>query len=144
MTVPWGITIDCADPARLAEFWREALGYVEAPVPEGYGSWEEWLVRWEVPRDEWNDLAYLVDPQGAGPTISFLKVPEAKVVKNRLHIDVKAGGRDKPQEIRWPRVTETVQRLRDAGATVLQQHDVAGVPSHVVMADPEGNEFCVV
>lgn len=64
MTVVWGMTVDCADPARLAAFWREALGYVDAPVPGGFASWEEWLVRWEVPREEWNDGAYLVDPRG--------------------------------------------------------------------------------
>lgn len=79
-----------------------------------------------------------------GPSVSFLRVPEPKVVKNRLHIDIKAGGRDEPQEVRWPRVTETVRRLTEAGATVVSQDVVDGVPSHVVMADPEGNEFCVV
>jgi hypothetical protein len=144
MTVVWGITVDCADATRLAAFWREALGYVDAPVPEGFASREEWLVRWEVPPQEWSDCAYLVDPQGAGPSLSFLKVPEPKVVKNRLHIDIKVGGRDRPQEVRWSRVTETVQRLLRAGATVVEEYATSGVPDHVVMADPEGNEFCVV
>ena len=144
MTVVWAITVDCADPHRLAAFWREALGYVDAPVPEGFASWEEWLIRWEVPPEEWNDGASLVDPEGTRPGISFLKVPEPKVVKNRLHIDLKVGGRDKPHEERWPRVTGKVQRLIEAGATVVREDVVSGVPSHVVMADPEGNEFCVV
>jgi hypothetical protein len=144
MTVTWGITVDCADPARLAVFWREALGYVDAPVPDGYASREQWLIRWRVPPEEWNDGAYLVDPRGAGPGISFLKVPEPKVVKNRLHIDLKVGGRDEPQQIRWPRITETVQRLTNSGATVVREDVVDGTPSHIVMADPEGNEFCVV
>ena len=114
MTVIWGITVDCADPARQAAFWREALGYVDAPVPEGFASWEEWLAHWQVPPEEWNDGAYLVDPGGAKPSISFLKVPEPKVVKNRCHIDLKVGGRDQPQAVRggpasprpwngWPR-----------------------------------------
>jgi len=138
------MTIDCSDPTRLAAFWSDALGYVPAPVPEGFASWEEWLIRWEVPPEEWNDGAALVDPEGRGPGISFLKVPEPKVVKNRLHIDLKVGGRDKPQQERWPRVVEKVQRLVEAGATVVREDVVAGVPSHVVMADPEGNEFCVV
>ncbi len=144
MTVAWGITVDCTDAVRLAAFWREALGYVDAPVPEGFASREEWLIRWQVPPEEWNDGAALVDPRGAGPAISFLKVPEPKVVKNRLHLDIKAGGRDNPQEERWPRVTATVQRLIAAGATVVQEVTVDGTPSHVVMTDPEGNEFCVV
>jgi Glyoxalase-like domain len=144
MTVVWAITIDCNDATRLAAFWREALGYVDAPVPEGFASWEEWLIRWEVPREEWGDGASLVDPEGVRPSISFLKVPEPKVVKNRLHIDIKAGGRDQPQEIRWPKVAEKVRRLLEAGATIVREDQVNGVPSHVVMADPEGNEFCVV
>ncbi|MEV6495759.1 VOC family protein [Actinoplanes sp. NPDC051633] len=144
MTVVWAITIDCADARRLAAFWREALGYVESPVPEGFASWEEWLIRWEVPREEWGDGASLVDPEGVRPSISFLKVPEAKVVKNRVHIDIKAGGRDQPQEIRWPKVTAKVESLLKAGATIVREDQVDGVPSHVVMADPEGNEFCVV
>jgi hypothetical protein len=144
MTVIWGITVDCADPARQAAFWREALGYVDAPVPEGFASWEEWLTHWQVPPEEWNDGAYLVDPDGAKPSISFLKVPEPKVVKNRFHIDLKIGGRNQPQEVRWPRVTETVERLAKAGATVVREDVVDGIPDHVVMADPEGNEFCVV
>ncbi len=144
MTVVWSITVDCADPARLAAFWREALGYVDAPVPDGFANWEQWLTRWQVPPEEWNDSAYLVDPERVRPSISFLKVPEPKVVKNRLHIDLKVGGRDEPQEDRWPRVTEKVRRLIEAGATVVRDDVVDGVPSHVVMADPEGNEFCVV
>jgi hypothetical protein len=144
MTVEWGITVDCVDPVRLAAFWREALGYVDAPVPAGFASWEEWLIRWGVPAEEWNDGAYAVDPQGIRPSVSFLKVPEPKLVKNRLHIDLKVGGRDEPQEVRWPRVTELVRRLVGAGATVVRQDVVDGVPGHVVMADPEGNEFCVV
>jgi hypothetical protein len=144
MTVVWGITVDCADPARLAAFWREAIGYAEAPVPEGFASWEEWLIRWQVPPEEWNDGAYLVDPEGVRPSVSFLKVPEPKVVKNRLHLDLKVGGRDKPQDVRWPRVTETVERLVKAGATVVREVTVDGIPDHIVMADPEGNEFCVV
>lgn len=144
MTVEWGITVDCAEPGRVAAFWRVALGYVDAPVPEGFASREEWLARWEVPAEEWGDAAYLVDPQGVRPSMSLLRVPEPKAGKNRLHIDVKAGGRDQPQEVRWPSVVAMVRRLTAAGATVLHEVAVGGVPSHVVMADPEGNEFCVV
>ncbi|MEV0566657.1 VOC family protein [Dactylosporangium sp. NPDC050588] len=144
MTVVWGVTVDCADPGRLAAFWREALGYVDAPVPEGFASREEWLTRWEVPPEEWGDAAYLHDPRGVLPSLTFLKVPEAKVIKNRLHLDLKVGGRDRPQEQRWPVVAATVERLVAAGATVVREATVGGVPSHVLMADPEGNEFCVV
>jgi hypothetical protein len=138
------MTIDCTDPPRLAAFWRTALGYADAPVPEGFATREEWLTRWEVPPQEWDDAAYLHDPRGIRPSITFLKVPEPKAGKNRLHIDIKAAGRDLPHDTRWPAVTATVHRLTAAGATVLREESVAGIPSHVVMADPEGNEFCVV
>src|ERR1700741_1870435 len=80
----WGLTFDCAHPGAQAEFWALALGYVESPPPEGDASWQDWLVRMEVPEEEWDDGAYLCDPAGVGPTISFLKVPESKVAKNRL------------------------------------------------------------
>jgi hypothetical protein len=98
-----------------------------------------------VPEDEWDDGAYIVDPDGVQPGMSFLKVPEPKVVKNRVHLDVQVGGgRGVPWDVRWPRVTEAVERLKAAGATVVREDAVDGTPDHVVMADPEGNEFCVV
>jgi hypothetical protein len=55
-----------------------ALGYVQMPAPAGYGSWEEWLAQRGVPEEEWDDGAYLSDPAGAGPSLSFLKVPDGK------------------------------------------------------------------
>jgi predicted enzyme related to lactoylglutathione lyase len=79
------------------------------------------------------------------PSISFLKVSEPKVAKNRVHLDVHVGGgRSQPWEIRWPRVTEAVERFAGAGATVVREDMQNGVPDHMVMADPEGNEFCVL
>lgn len=145
MATGWGLTIDCANPARLAEFWALALGYVPAPAPAGFDSWDEWLAHFEVPEEEWDQGAYLNDPDGVAPSLSLLQVPESKVVKNRVHIDVRAGGgRETPWEQRWPRVVAAVQRLTAAGATVLHEDMLQGPPDHVVMADPEGNEFCVV
>ncbi|MET7492075.1 VOC family protein [Streptomyces sp900116325] len=145
MSTRWTVTLDCAHPARLAEFWALALGYVPKPPPAGFGSWEEWLAHHGIPEEEWDDGAYLSDPDGVGPTLSFLKVPEPKVAKNRVHLDVQAGGgRETPWETRWPRVTETVTRLTAAGATVVREYEMDGRPDHVEMADPEGNEFCVV
>ena len=145
MTVEWTLTIDCAQPARLAEFWSVALGYVESPPPEGFGTWEEWFTRMGVPEDERDDGASLSDPEGVGPRISFLKVPEPKTVKNRVHLDIQAGGgRAQPWEQRWARVSETVERLTAAGASVTDEVVQDGQPDHVVMTDPEGNEFCVV
>ncbi|MFE9773353.1 VOC family protein [Streptomyces sp. NPDC005931] len=145
MATGWSLTIDCAQPAKLARFWALALGYVEPPAPIGFGSWEEWLAHHGVPEDEWDQGAYLCDPDGAGPDLSFLQVPEPKVVKNRLHVDVRVGGgRETPWEVRRPRVEQAVERLTAAGASVIDQVDLDGRPDHVVMADPEGNEFCVV
>jgi hypothetical protein len=145
MAARWSLTIDCAHPATLAKFWALALGYVEKPPPAGFGSWEEWFTRYGIPKEEWDEGAYLSDPDGIAPALSFLRVPESKVVKNRLHLDVQVGGgRDTPWEVRWPRVVEAVERLTAAGATVLREHELQGRPDHVVMADPEGNEFCLV
>ncbi|MFD3486814.1 VOC family protein [Streptomyces sp. NPDC058665] len=145
MSTKWSLTIDCAHPGKLAEFWALALGYAEPPPPAGFSSWEAWLIDYGVPEEEWDDGAYLADPDGVGPTLSFLKVPESKVVKNRLHLDLRVGGgRDVPWETRWPRVLAEVERLTAAGATVIQEHELKGKPDHVVMADPEGHEFCIV
>jgi hypothetical protein len=145
MAIRWSLTIDCAHPAKLAKFWALALGYVEKPPPAGFGSWEEWFAHYGVPEEEWDEGAYLADPDGIGPNLSFLQVPESKVVKNRLHLDVQVGGgRDTPWEIRWPLVSEAVERLTAAGATVIRQDNMQGKPDHVVMVDPEGNEFCLL
>jgi hypothetical protein len=141
----WTITFDCADPAVLAVFWCRALGYVEAAPPAGSATWEEWLASVGMPEEEWGDGAYIEDLQGLRPGISFLKVPESKTAKNRVHLDVQAGGGcGEPQEVRWARVLAAVQRLTGAGATVIREALQDGVPDHFVMADPEGNEFCVV
>ncbi|MFE5666845.1 VOC family protein [Streptomyces niveus] len=145
MATKWTLTIDCAQPTKLAKFWALALGYAEPPPPAGFDSWETWLSDCQIPEEEWDDGAYLADPDGVGPSVSFLKVPESKVVKNRLHLDLRVGGgRETPWDTRWPRVLAEVERLKAAGATVIRQHDLKGRPDHVEMADPEGHEFCVV
>ncbi len=72
-------------------------------------------------------------------------MPEPKSGKNRLHPDLQAsGGRHTPWGVRWPRIIATVERLTAAGATVVHEHEQQGELDHVVMADPEGDEFCVV
>ena len=144
MGTRWGLTFDCARPGALAAFWVLALGYEPRPVPAGFASWDEWCAHHGVPESEWDDGAFLHDPTGAGPTLSLLKVPESKVVKNRLHIDIKAGGRELPWEERWPLVLAKVSELEAAGASVLYVDEIDGRGDHVTMADPEGNEFCVV
>ena len=144
-TTPWTITFDCADPARMAEFWKLALGYEDAPPPAGYASWHEWLVECQVPEDEWDDGATICDPSGVAPRISFLKVPEGKTAKNRLHLDVQVGGgRRAPAEEREARIRARTDLLVAAGATLIGRHDQDGRLDHFVLADPEGNELCVV
>ncbi|HEY7173300.1 MAG TPA: VOC family protein [Micromonosporaceae bacterium] len=139
------MTVDCARPAELAKFWCFALGYVEAGPTAGFETWQAWLTHFNIPEEEWDDGAYIEDPDGARPGISFLKVPESKVAKNRMHLDVSVGGgRHVPIEVRWPHVTGAVDELTTAGATVMYVDESDGTPDHVVMADPEGNEFCVV
>jgi hypothetical protein len=145
MHTSWGLTIDCADPGKLAAFWADALGYEEAEPPDGYESWNAWFKDNGVPKKEWNDAAYLIDPAGQGPTLSFLKVPEPKSIKNRVHLDLKVGGgRHQSAKKRRSRIEKAVDRLRAAGATVQREVEQDGTLDHVIMTDPEGNEFCVV
>ncbi|HEV2780272.1 MAG TPA: VOC family protein [Actinophytocola sp.] len=131
------LTLDCADPAKLAEFWKLALGYLDEPPPAPYKTREEWLAQFDLSDDD-GDGAWLCDPDGQGPRLSLLKVPEPKVVKNRMHIDIRVAGQGSAEE-RWARITQHVDRLTAAGATVLRVDD----GHHVTMADPEGNEFDV-
>jgi catechol 2,3-dioxygenase-like lactoylglutathione lyase family enzyme len=133
-----GLTLDCADPAKLAEFWKLALGYEDQPPPAPFKTREEWLASFDLPEDDEGDGAWLHDPTGAGPTLSLLQVPEPKVAKNRLHIDIRVSRAGAPEE-RWKLITETVAHLTAAGASVVREDP----EHHVVMADPEGNEFCV-
>lgn len=104
------IVIDCNDSAGVAAFWKSALGYEEAARN---GDWVK-----------------LRDPRGIGPPLAIDPVPEGKVVKNRLHLDLR------PSQS----VDDEVARLEGLGAQVFRVFP----GSHVVMRDPEGNEFCVV
>lgn len=145
MSTWWNVTIDCASPGLVAKFWAVALGYIDSPPPTGSDSWEDWLRENGVPEEEWDDGVYLVDPDGTRPKLSFLKVPELKVVKNRVHIDVVAsGGRHLPHDERWVNIRRKVGELKTAGGVVIRTDELDGRPDHVVMTDPEGNEFCVV
>jgi hypothetical protein len=86
------VVIDCADPDRLARFWSKALHYVIPDPPEGFETWQDFLRSIGVPREEWNSASAVEDPDGTGPRIYFQKVPEIKVVKNRVHLDLNVGG----------------------------------------------------
>jgi len=137
------VVFDCAEPTKLAEFWASALGYQAEPPPPGFETWEDWASQAGVPREKWDAYAAVVDPDGAGPRLFFQRVPEPKAVKNRVHLDVNAGGpRGTPDAERRTRIAETEARLTALGATRLRELD--DVTGHcVVMQDPEGNEFCL-
>jgi predicted enzyme related to lactoylglutathione lyase len=126
MATLWTLGCDAADPHRIAAFWARALGYVEEP---GY----------EDP-----DGASIIDPDGQGPAIGFLRVPEGKTVKNRMHIDIRVAG-EPPWDMaeRAQLIHAKVQDLVADGATLVREERYGEELGHVVMLDPEGNEFCV-
>jgi hypothetical protein len=137
------VVMDCADPARLAAFWATALGYELQPPPEGFDSWEAFLTSVGVPESAWNSRSAIVDPDGTGPRLYFQQVPEPKSSKNRVHLDVNAGGgSDVSDEERRARVSAKVEELVTAGASIFRDMEENG-EHWVVMQDPEGNEFCV-
>ncbi|SDK82247.1 VOC family protein [Nonomuraea jiangxiensis] len=138
------VTFDCADPARLAGFWAEALDYRLQDPPDGFESWGQALEAMGVPRERHNDAAAVVDPKGAGPRLFFQRVPEGKQAKNRVHLDVRAAP-GLMGEARMAALEAEAERLVARGATRLHRHEPA-LPldaGHIVMADPEGNEFCL-
>jgi hypothetical protein len=143
MAIAIQVTFDCADPDQLAHFWAATLGYQLQAPPSGYTSWPEFLTAQGVPQDQWNSASAIVDPDGRGPRIYFQRVPEPKVVKNRVHLDVNVGGGPAiALEERRQRVDAAVERAQDLGATVLRPMEEHG-EYWMVMHDPEGNEFCL-
>jgi hypothetical protein len=143
MAVRLQVVFDAADPPKLAAFWGEAIGYVEEDPPDGFDSWEAWAVANDLPREDWDNYASRVDPDGTGPRLFFQRVPEPKTAKNRVHLDLAvSGGRETPIEDRRRRVADAVERAVAAGATRVKAYDEAG-QHWVVLQDPEGNEFCL-
>ena len=109
------LIVDCAEPRTLAAFWAEVLG-------------------WNVSSESTESDVEINNPAGGFPTLLFTRVPEAKTVKNRLHIDVNAtAGATQQQEL---------ERLLALGA---RHVDIGqGEQTWLVLADPEGNEFCLL
>jgi catechol 2,3-dioxygenase-like lactoylglutathione lyase family enzyme len=138
------ITFDCADPAGLSAFWAEALGYRLQDPPKGFESWEQALDAMGVPPERRNDASAVLDPDGAGPRLFFQRVPEGKQVKNRVHLDVRAAP-GLTGDARMAALEAEAGRLLSHGATRLSRHEPAPPlgAGHIVMADPEGNEFCL-
>lgn len=144
MPVRYQLVIDCADPDRQARFWAAALGYELAPPPTGFATWNDYYRDLGVPEEELVDGADRIsDPHGEGPPIWFHEVAEGKVVKNRLHIDIRAsGGRSEPMAVRKARVDAEAERLVGLGATITVVMAQDGLDHYAVgMKDPEGNEF---
>jgi hypothetical protein len=113
MLVLGNVTFDCGDPNGVADFWGEALGYQVAHV----SSEQSWAAH----------------PDGVRPNLMFMKVPEPRAAKNRVHLDLVADDR----------VAE-VRRLIELGATQGETQDMpAFALTFTVMQDPEGNELCV-
>ena len=135
------VTFDCASPERVARFWCEVLGYVVPPPPEGYASWEE-LDR-ELPEERQGSAFACIDPAGVGPRLFFQRVPEGKVVKNRVHLDVRVGT-DLVGDERLAALESECARLVTLGGTrgTLLRADGFN-ESCQVMQDVEGNEFCL-
>jgi hypothetical protein len=111
------ITVDCVDPYRQAVFWSQLTGWPEDPAdPNQPGDPEGRIV------------------SGHGISLLFIPVPEGKVVKNRMHLDLVPTERTRDEE---------VDRLLGLGATVVGDHRRSDGTGWVTMADLEGNEFCV-
>ena len=131
MATHWTIGADAADPHRLAAFWALALDYMAEP---GY---------------DYPDGASIVDPDGKGPAICWLRVPEEKTAKNRVHIDIRVAGEPPWDWVeRAKLIRAKVDDLVVAGATKVREEEYGDetghtILGHVVMIDPEGNEFCV-
>jgi hypothetical protein len=146
------VTFDAHDPQALSTFWREVLGYVH-PGPPGFArregadplaAWEEFLAGLGVPEDQRNTRSAIEDPSGQGPRLFFQQVPEGKIAKNRVHLDVRAAPGLQGDE-RMAALEGECERLVALGATRVRRFDPEPPMSfgHIVMADPEGNEFCL-
>src|ERR1700761_1983810 len=149
MAIRFQLVIDCRDPELLARFWAAALGYVLEPPREGVGTWDDWRRDIGLPESELGLGAdSIVDPDGGGPRIWFAARPDAKVVKNRLHLDIHASGgagttaRAVPPAVPRQRVDAEAERLAGLGATITGVLGAGDLDHYAVgMLDPEGNEF---
>ena len=123
------VTFDCENAATLARFWSEVLGRsVDEGQPEA-GEFFASIGRGGSPGD--------------GPVLMFIKVPEGKTAKNRVHLDINIADRDTDAAQRRVDIDKEIDRLLALGATRIEDFDVEGLGVWSVMNDPEGNEFCV-
>ena len=128
------VTFDCHDPETLAAFWAAALGYEKQEWDPAY---LQKLLDAGLDPSELGSRAACRDLSGVGPRLYFQRVPERKTIKNRVHLDLNVG---------TERIEGEIQRLTALGATVLRRGDQSmGEFREVwaILADPEGNEFCL-
>ena len=146
------ITVDCHDPEKLARFWAEVLGYI-IPGPPGvqlgdgedpFAAWKEFIADLGIELGPEDMRAAIEDPEQVGPRVFFQTVPEPKTVKNRLHLDVRAAPNLDGDE-RMDVLETECSRLTELGGTRLRRTDPDPPMERgfIVMADPEGNEFCL-
>lgn len=152
MTRAVQITFDCHDPIGQATFWAGTLGYV-IPGPPGvslsvgddpFVAWRQFVAGLGIDLKPEDFRAAIEDPHGRGPRVFFQIVPEDKIVKNRVHLDVRAAPGLQNSE-RMQALEVECQRLQELGAQRLERVD-PNPPMEtgfIVMADPEGNEFCL-
>ncbi len=135
------VTFDCANPRAVAEFWKAVLGYVDPPILPGFDSWDAFDA--SQPVESQGSTWVCQDPDGVGPRLFFQRVPEAKTVKNRLHLDVRVGVGLTGDE-RVSALEAEAARLETLGAGRLrllladEENEAC-----LVMQDVEGNEFCL-
>ncbi|MFG1922515.1 VOC family protein [Cryptosporangium sp. NPDC048952] len=146
------VTFDAHDPGVLSKFWADVLGYVipgppGVDVPRGADPlvvWGEFLAKIGVPEEFRNSRSAIEDPAGDGPRVFFQQVPDDKVAKNRVHLDVRAAPGLRGDE-RMAALELECERLVKLGATRIQRYEPQPPLEYgqIVMADPEGNEFCL-
>ncbi|MET8758544.1 VOC family protein [Lentzea sp. NPDC004782] len=135
------VTFDCAEPERVARFWCEVLGYVVPPPPPGFASWDEFDR--SLPAEHQGSAFACVDPTGEGPQLFFQRVREGKVVKNRVHLDVRVGTGLVGEE-RLAALQAERDRLVALGAKQVLLQRADGInESCIWMEDVEGNDFCL-
>jgi hypothetical protein len=152
MSREFQVTFDALDPRALSTFWRDVLGYVHpgppgVELPQGadpLAAWDEFLEKNNVPKERRNAASAIEDPEGRRPRVFFQQVPEDKIAKNRVHLDV----RNAPGLVgdeRMAALEVECDRLVALGAKRVSRAEPAPPMSHgfIVMTDPEGNEFCL-
>ena len=145
MAYDFQVVIDAAQPHVLADWWADALGWQVEPSNEDFirkmvaeGHAPEAATTTHNGVLVWKEGAAINHPRGADsgrPRVLFMQVPEGKTVKNRVHLDLRGGDGEDPEQ--------KIEKLVAAGATVLHRGSEGPFTSWATLADPEGNEFCV-